>query len=308
MAHWKNALKADPTAWLLEEDNPSVRYFALKDLLDRQTGDPDLESARRAIMHRGAATEILEKQRESAYLTRYPRFYTDKYTGLVWSMIALAELGATADEQIRAQCEYLLENAQDALGGFSMHKAKAGGGLTSEVIPCLCGNMIFSLIRLGFGSDARVQKGVDWLVHYMRLNDGVELEPQQPPYDRSAMCWGRHTCHMGVAKALKAFAEIPPGAHGCDKRFDQSLRGIPAHPPHLQAQPQPQPGFQTRLDEVRFSADVSDRRAGDSGHPGKPGHPGRAHGGRGATRAFKAAGERPLADRKQLRRPYAASL
>ena len=24
------------------------------------------------------------------------------------------------------------------------------------------------------------------------------------------MCWGRHTCHMGAVKALKALAEIPP--------------------------------------------------------------------------------------------------
>jgi len=24
------------------------------------------------------------------------------------------------------------------------------------------------------------------------------------------MCWGRHTCHMGAAKALKGLAEIPP--------------------------------------------------------------------------------------------------
>ena len=212
MDGWKRALKADPTAWLLEEDDPSVRYFALKDLLDRPEDDPELMDARRAIMRRGAAAEILEKQRESAYLERYPRFYTDKYTGLVWSLIALAELGATANDEIRAQCEYLLENAQDAGGGFSMHRAKAGGGLTSEVIPCLSGNMVFSLIRLGFGGDERVQKGVDWLVKHMRLNDGEELQPQLPPYDRNEMCWGRHTCLMGVAKALKAFAEIPPGA------------------------------------------------------------------------------------------------
>jgi hypothetical protein len=24
------------------------------------------------------------------------------------------------------------------------------------------------------------------------------------------MCWGRHTCHMGAVKALKALAQIPP--------------------------------------------------------------------------------------------------
>lgn len=212
MSGWKDALRADPTEWLLEEDDPSVRYFALRDLLDLPAGDPEVERARRAIMERGAAAEILKKQRESAYLERYPRYYTDKYTGLAWSLIALAEAGATLNDEILSQCEYLLESAQDPMGGFSMHRAKAGGGLPSEVIPCLTGNLAFAFLRLGLGADPRVQKGVDWLVRFMRLNDGIELTPQDAPYGHYETCWGRHTCLMGAAKALKAFAEIPAGA------------------------------------------------------------------------------------------------
>ena len=34
MSNWKSALKADPIPWLLEPDNPSVRYWTLRDLLD----------------------------------------------------------------------------------------------------------------------------------------------------------------------------------------------------------------------------------------------------------------------------------
>ncbi|HWQ59261.1 MAG TPA: nitrogen fixation protein NifH, partial [Clostridia bacterium] len=75
--------------------------------------------------------------------------------------------------------------------------------------PCLTGNMVWSLIRFGYVDDPRLWKGVDWLTAYMRLNDGVETEPQIPPYDRYEMCWGRHTCHMGVVKALKALSAIP---------------------------------------------------------------------------------------------------
>ena len=29
MRDWRSVLKADPTEWLLENDNPSVRYFTL---------------------------------------------------------------------------------------------------------------------------------------------------------------------------------------------------------------------------------------------------------------------------------------
>jgi len=211
MSDWRTVLKADPTEWLLEEDNPSVRYFTLRDLLDRTEDDRTVQKARREIMRRGMVPDILDRQRQPSYLQSFPRFYTDKYTGLVWSLIALAELGADANPQIRSECEYLLANSQETQdGGFSMHTAqKTGGGRITEVIPCLTGNMVWSLIRFGYLDDPRLQKGIDWITRYMRFNDGVEDVPQVPPYDRFEMCWGRHVCHMGVVKTLKALSAIP---------------------------------------------------------------------------------------------------
>jgi hypothetical protein len=44
----------------------------------------------------------------------------------------------------------------------------------------------------------------------MRFDDGDGLAPSGWPYDKHDNCWGRHTCHMGVVKLLKALAEIPP--------------------------------------------------------------------------------------------------
>ena len=38
MNNWKSILKADQTNWLLEDDNPSVRYFTLVDLLNKWKG------------------------------------------------------------------------------------------------------------------------------------------------------------------------------------------------------------------------------------------------------------------------------
>lgn len=43
----------------------------------------------------------------------------------------------------------------------------------------------------------------------MRFNDGAADDPQVPPYDRFEMCWGAHTCHMGVLKALKGLSAFP---------------------------------------------------------------------------------------------------
>jgi len=214
MNGWKSVLRADPTDWLLEEENPSVRYFTLKDILDKQEEDPDVQAAKRGIMQSGIVPDIQEKQREAAYVQAYPRFYTYKYKGLVWSLIVLAELGAAANPQVKGQCEYLFEHSQEKQdGGFAMHTAaKTGGGRITEVIPCLTGNMVWSLIRFGYLDDPRLRHGIEWLTRYMRLNDGEERDPQAPPYDRYEICWGRHTCHMGVVKALKALGAVPEHA------------------------------------------------------------------------------------------------
>jgi len=211
MGDWKAKLKADPTNWLLEKDNPSVRYFTLKYILDKPEDDPEIRQAGQSIMQTGIVPALLQKQQEPEYLQSYSRFYTHKYQGLVWSLIVLAELGADASPQIKEQCEYVLKHSQETHdGGFSQNAAvKTGGGRISEVIPCLTGNMVWSLIRFGYHDDPRVQRAIYWLTRYMRFNDGTEDEPQVPPYARNDICWGKHTCFMGVVKALKAFSSIP---------------------------------------------------------------------------------------------------
>jgi len=211
MSDWKSMLKAVPTDWLLEKDNPTVRYFTLTEILDELENDPEVKEAKDEIMKNGIVPEILAKQKEGYWET--PKsFYTAKYKGTVWQLIILAELGADGrDERIKNACEFILENSQDhESGGFSMNtSAKTGGGRHSEVIPCLTGNMVWSLIRLGYMEDPRVQCGINWIVTCQRFDDGIKETPKGWPYDRFEICWGKHVCHMGVVKALKALAEIP---------------------------------------------------------------------------------------------------
>jgi hypothetical protein len=84
--------------------------------------------------------------------------------------------------------------------------------------------MVWSLIRFGYLEDPRVQCGINWIVTYQRFDDGIEEELKGWPYERQGHphCWGYtstrhiHTCHMGVVKALKALAEIPPDKRSKD--------------------------------------------------------------------------------------------
>lgn len=136
------------------------------------------------------------------------RFYTAKYKGTVWQLIILAELGADGKNQkIKNVCEFILKNSQDSESGGFCSQSTPKGGNPERVSPCLTGNMVFSLLRLGY-NDRRVQKGITWITTYLRADDRVEKCPEGWPYHDRA-CWGRHTCHKGVVKALKALAEIP---------------------------------------------------------------------------------------------------
>jgi hypothetical protein len=211
MGDWKSTLKADPTDWLLEEDNPSVRYFALTEILDEPADRTEVKEAKNAIMNTGVIPRILAKQNNDGYWETPTEFYTAKYQGTSWQLIILAELGADhTDSRIKKACEFILESAQHhESGGFSVARAeKTGGGRGSGVIPCLTGNMVWSLIKLGYLQDPRVQRAAGWITTYQRFDDG-DGAPKGWPYDRYVMCFGKHCCHMGAVKALKALAEIP---------------------------------------------------------------------------------------------------
>ena len=50
METWKSYLQADPTNWLLEPNNPSVRYMTLCDLLEKPEANKDVKDAKQNIM------------------------------------------------------------------------------------------------------------------------------------------------------------------------------------------------------------------------------------------------------------------
>lgn len=218
MGDWKSVLKNDATEWLLEEDNPSVQYFALTELLEKPENDPEVAAAKNSIMNHGVVPKILGKQNNQGYWVAPDKFYTAKYKGAVWQLIILAELGADgSDERIKKACEFILENAQDhESGGFSLWRsAKTGSGRHSGVIPCLTGNMVWSLIKLGYLDDRRVERAIDWIAKYQRFDDGDKPAPKGWPYDKLTSCFSKHSCHMGVVKALKALSAVP-----ADRRSD----------------------------------------------------------------------------------------
>ena len=52
---WEDKVNSDSLSWLLEVDeaNPGVRYFALRELEDRDEDDPAVRAARKQVMATG---------------------------------------------------------------------------------------------------------------------------------------------------------------------------------------------------------------------------------------------------------------
>lgn len=199
--------------WLLEEENPSVRFYVMTSLFGKSPYDPDVIEARTAIMTQGKVPKILSLQNADGSWEIPEKFYDLKYTGTVWTLLLLAELAADPlDPRVQKACEFILQHSQNPeTGGFShAQSAKTQTGLVSGVIPCLTGNMTYSLIRLGYLEDSRVQSAINWITKYQRADDAIDYTPEGEMYRKLYPCWGRHSCHMGVAKALKALAAVPP--------------------------------------------------------------------------------------------------
>ncbi len=208
--HWRSILHGDPVPWLLEPDpaNPGVRYFTLRDLLDRPATDPDVRAARTAIMTSGPVPAILDAQYPDGYWVKPGGGYSPKYRGTVWQIIFLAELGAEpADERVRRGCEYLLSHAIAANGAFSAYQQPVPSG----AFPCLNGNLLCALLRLGYADDPCVQTALDWLARSITGEGQFRyLESGASGPDCACSVNGGQPCAWGMTKAMRAFIAVPP--------------------------------------------------------------------------------------------------
>jgi len=197
---WHKHLREDPVPWLLEEDNPSVRYFTLRDLLHRREDDPELSAARSDIMTSKAVTEILEAQYPQGYWIKPGRGYSPKYRATVWQLMFLADLGATATATVHRACQYVLEHSLVPEEGlFSATKAETG------TIICLNGNLLRALCYLSYGDHPTVRTVTENLAVRI-LEEGFHCRANSTVRSR------RETwlpCAWGAIKALTAFASMP---------------------------------------------------------------------------------------------------
>ena len=209
---WLDQLNEDSRPWLMESDEPGVRYLAVRDLSQAPKA-AELRAARRAAHEQGPIAAVLNRMNKAGYWAAAGPGYNPKYRSTVWSIILLAQLGATAEEDARIPkaCEYVLEHALTDSGQFSSSGSPAG---TAD---CLQGNLCGALVRLGC-ADPRLEAAFDWMAR------SVTGEGIAPVGDRAAAeryyagkcgptfaCGANNKmpCAWGGAKVMLALADCP---------------------------------------------------------------------------------------------------
>ena len=91
---WKDALKVDPSEWLLETSNPSVRFWALQNLEDKTLGDPEVQETQDTVMRSAPVRAILDAQEPEGHWIHREGMYLPKYRSTTSCLLILAELGA----------------------------------------------------------------------------------------------------------------------------------------------------------------------------------------------------------------------
>ena len=248
---WKKSLNADPTDWLLEPDDPGARYLALRDIVE--ASEKEIIAARRIAHREGPIAIILENMNPEGYWVKPGAGYSPKCQGTVWSIISLAELGASIreDARVATACAYYLDHALIRGGQFT-----ASGNPVSTA-GCLQGNMLLSLMDLGC-RDSRLNAAYEWMARTVicedlprKLNsDGLEPEHGVPGPFRHLNRFGPQfacrtneylPCGWAGMKIMMAFSRLPAErrtglierAIGIGVNFflsvDPSTAGFPGH-------------------------------------------------------------------------------
>jgi hypothetical protein len=200
--------------WLLEKNDPGVRYLALRDLLGRPPDDGELCAAREEAHARGPIATVLLEMADEGYWVMPGQGYVPKYHGTVWSLILLGQLGASTelDPRIGRACQYILDHALMGPGQFSATKAPSG---TAD---CLQGNLCAALLDLGC-DDPRLDAAFDWMARSV-TGEGIfssEDRHAATRYYATGKCGpgflcasnNKLPCAWGAVKVMLAFGKLP---------------------------------------------------------------------------------------------------
>jgi hypothetical protein len=224
---WQDQLKGDSLSWLLETKTPEVRHLALRGLMECPPTDPDLRAACKAVYKKGPIAAVLAEMDKNGYWVKPGPGYNPKYRSTVWSVLLLAQLGAsvTEDKRIAQACTYILDHALTEGGQFTITGAPSG------TVDCLQGNLAWALLELGC-EDPRLERAFDWMARSVTGEGIASVDDRQAGkhYYASSKCGptfacgynNKLPCAWGGVKVLLALGKWSKGGH--TPRFKHAIQ------------------------------------------------------------------------------------
>jgi len=193
--------------WLLEAETPSVRYWALLDLVGLPKDNPEVQETRSSIIESKVVKTILEAQHPDGYWVHEEDMYLPKYKATTHQLLILAEHGLPRTPQIEKAIEHIFR-FQRTSGHFLTKLPKSERGMNSTVKDgcCFDGNILYYLIHFGYLDDPRTRSLIDFIIDY-HDPENAGWNCRAYPINPDAVF--PVNCYMGATKILKALSHIP---------------------------------------------------------------------------------------------------
>ncbi len=193
-------IPVDVINWLLESENPSMRYRTLKELLDKSQNE--VQETKSLIVNSDSVKTMFEKMHPDGYwLQKNPRSGEVTGDGVKYGAFAtthyclsyLAELGLDRSHPKVAKATERYLSLQKSDGDFYGH------------FSCLLGYNIRTFVMLGYKDNSNVMKSIDLLLNTKRPDGGYLCDMHVGKYKTKSV----KSCIRGSVKALLAFSYLP---------------------------------------------------------------------------------------------------
>ena len=166
---------ADSSAveWLLQSEDPSVRYFTLTDILDKPKDSPEVEKTRKLIHSGPKVCTLIDGQQSDGGFGVRPY---QKWTGAHWRLVSLVELGIPQGFRPAVRATNLVLNW--LLGEAHVRNVPQIHGRYRR---CASqeGNALAVCSRLGIAQDPRVRRIAESLVEWQWPDGGWNCDRRE---------------------------------------------------------------------------------------------------------------------------------
>jgi hypothetical protein len=165
--------------WLLQSDDPSIRYLTLTEVLDKPQDSPEVESARKQIPQGPKVRFLLSGQRTDGGFGVHPY---QKWTGAHWRLVSLVELGIPSGFRPAV-------NATNLVLDWLVGDAHLGNVPKINGLYRRCasqeGNALAVCSRLGIADDPRVKQLAQSLIEWQWPDGGWNCDRKEDAHHSS---------------------------------------------------------------------------------------------------------------------------